>query len=177
MQSCKIKGTSSTSCAQSRIARTSSIILTRPRAWSKFSSWMTQMSGESVSKSSIPGMTRQGLRVNRMLGRGKAKTVKNGLVIFLRAQSVPSSPPKREKPYEEPLPWRDIGEANLDESHLYANRASDPECPVVQKQAMDKADQQKYMVWIEQVLDLDRRTTKDDRLYCGYCDMNNHPSL
>ena len=31
------------------------------------------------------------------------------------------------------------------------------------------------MRWIEKILDLDRRTTKDLRLYCAYCDMNNHP--
>ena len=37
-------------------------------------------------------------------------------------------------------------------------------------------EQQKpYMRWIEKILDLDRRTTKNPRLYCAYCDMNNHP--
>ena len=29
--------------------------------------------------------------------------------------------------------------------------------------------------WIEKILGIDRRTSKDPRLYCGCCDMNNHP--
>ena len=32
-----------------------------------------------------------------------------------------------------------------------------------------------YMQWIENVLNIDRRTSKDPRLYCAYCDMKNHP--
>ena len=90
-----------------------------------------------------------------------------------RSQSVRSFPAEREDPCEQGLAWRDIGPANIEESFLYP--PSDIECPVVQQQVMDMADQQKYMVWIEKVLDLDRRTAKDERLYCGYCDMNNHP--
>ena len=31
------------------------------------------------------------------------------------------------------------------------------------------------MQWIETILDIDRRTSKDPRIDCGYCDMNNHP--
>ena len=92
-----------------------------------------------------------------------------------RAQSVPSSPADRPDPVEERLAWYDIGEANIEESFLYPNRGSDEDCPVVKQQMMDKGEQQKYMQWIEKILDLDRRTTKDERLYCGYCDMNNHP--
>ena len=40
---------------------------------------------------------------------------------------------------------------------------------------MEKADQQKYMLWIEKILVLDQRLTKDERLYYRYYDMNNHP--
>ena len=43
------------------------------------------------------------------------------------------------------------------------------------RQEMDKQDQEKYMTWIEAVLNLDRKKSKDERLYCLYCDMNNHP--
>ena len=63
----------------------------------------------------------------------------------------------------------------MEESFLYPKRASDPPCPVVQQQALSKEDQQKYVQWIEQILELDWRTSKDERLYCGCCDMNNHP--
>ena len=31
------------------------------------------------------------------------------------------------------------------------------------------------MQWIEEILGIDRRMPKDPRLYCAYCDMNNHP--
>ena len=31
------------------------------------------------------------------------------------------------------------------------------------------------MQWIEHVLKIDRKTSKDPRLYCGFCDVNNHP--
>ena len=73
------------------------------------------------------------------------------------------------------MPWRDTGDLNEDESYLYPGKESDPPCPVDKKQYLNKDDQQLYMQWIEQILDLDRRTCKDPRLYCAYCDMNNHP--
>ena len=93
-----------------------------------------------------------------------------------RAQGVPSHPADRENPCEHGLQWKDIG-ADMDESFLYPGQSSDPPCPVVHQQAMSKEDQQKYMQWIEKILDIDRRTSKDERLYCGYCDMNNHPTF
>ena len=31
------------------------------------------------------------------------------------------------------------------------------------------------MTWIEAVLNLDRKKSKDERLYCPCCDVNNHP--
>ena len=40
---------------------------------------------------------------------------------------------------------------------------------------LSKENQQAYMQRIEKILDLDQRTSKDPRLYCGYCNMNNHP--
>ena len=95
-----------------------------------------------------------------------------------RPQSVESHPEShpadRANPCEQGLQWKDIGEANMEESFLYPNQSSDPPRPVVHQQAMFKEDRQKYMQWIE-TLDLDRRTTTDERLYCGYCGMNNHP--
>ena len=91
------------------------------------------------------------------------------------AQSVPSSPAERENPIETPLAWYDVGEANIEVSYLYPDRGSDEACPVVKQRMMEKAEQQKYTQWIEKILNLDRRFTKDERLYCKYCDMNNHP--
>ena len=76
-------------------------------------------------------------------------------------------------PYEETKPWKDLGDANVDESFLYP--IDDPPCPVVHSPSMSKGDQQQHMKWICDVLKLDRRTSKDERVYCPYCDMNNHP--
>ena len=44
------------------------------------------------------------------------------------AQSVPTHPADRENPEEQGLRWKDIGEANLDESFLYPGKATDPPC-------------------------------------------------
>ena len=92
-----------------------------------------------------------------------------------RNQSVPANPADRTDPKEKAVPWRDIGDLNTDPSHLYPGKPTDPECPVPKNDYLRKEDQQLYMQWIEQILDLDRRTSKDPRLYCAYCDMNNHP--
>ena len=103
-------------------------------------------------------MASEGPRVKSNLGHGKARIITSGLEdLPRRAQSVPSSPADREDPCEQGLQWKDIGEANIDESFLYPNRGSDEECPVVRQHLMEKADQQKYMLWIEKSLDFDRR--------------------
>ena len=47
--------------------------------------------------------------------------------------------------------------------------------PVVHSQTMSKHDQRQYMRWICEVLQLDKKKSKDERVYCSYCDMNNHP--
>ena len=43
------------------------------------------------------------------------------------------------------------------------------------QQYLPKDEQQQNTQWIENVLNIDRRTSKDPRLYCAYCGMNNHP--
>ena len=73
------------------------------------------------------------------------------------------------------MPWKDIGDLNDAESYLYPGKETDPACSIGKKQYLNKDDQQLYMHWIVQILDLDRRTSKDPRLYCTYCDVNNHP--
>ena len=76
-------------------------------------------------------------------------------------------------PYEATKPWKDLGYANVEESFLYP--IDNPPCPVVQAQTMWKAEQQEYVKWIAEVLKIDRKKSKDERAYCPYCDMNNHP--
>ena len=92
-----------------------------------------------------------------------------------RNQSVPANPADRANPEEKSFLWRDIGDLNTDPSYLYPDRPADEECPVPKNDYLSKENQQTYTQWIETLLDLDRRTSKDPRLYCGYCDMNNHP--
>ena len=92
-----------------------------------------------------------------------------------RNQSVPANPADRTDPNEKGLRWRDIGDLNKDESYLYPGKETDPACPVSKLAFLRKDDQQLCMQWIETILDLDRRTSKDPRLYCAYCDTNNHP--
>ena len=91
------------------------------------------------------------------------------------ANSVPASPADRPDPFEEPTPWTDLGPANIEEDFLYPR--SDEDCPVARRQEMSKPDQVKYMAWIEKTIDVGRKGTKDKRLYCAYCDMNNRPRL
>ena len=58
-------------------------------------------------------------------------------------------------PCEQGLRWKDIGDANMEESFLYPRKSNDPPCPVPKQQAMSKEDQQKYTQWIENILDID----------------------
>ena len=71
--------------------------------------------------------------------------------------------------------WREIGDLNMDPSYLYPGKPTDEECPVPKNEYLSTENQQAYMQWIEKMLNLDRRASNDPRLYCGYCDMNNHP--
>ena len=92
-----------------------------------------------------------------------------------RNQSVPANPADRPNPEEKAVQWRDIGDLDTSNSFLYPDSQADQECSVPKHDYFEKEHQQPYMQWIEKTLDLDRRTSKDPRLYCGYCDMNNHP--
>ena len=92
-----------------------------------------------------------------------------------RGQSVPVNPAGCPNPEEMPLPWKDIGDLGTSREHLYPDIPSMEDCPVEKVDHLEMEQQQPYMQWIEKILDLDRRTTKDPRLYCAYCDVNNHP--
>ena len=79
-----------------------------------------------------------------------------------RESLVPANPADRTDPKEKAVPWRDIGDLNKDVDFLYSGKETDTECPVPKNEYLRK-DQQLYMQWIEQILDLDRRTSKDPR--------------
>ena len=44
--------------------------------------------------------------------------------------------------------------------------------PVPKSDHLETEEQQPYIQWIKKILGIDRRTSKDPRLYCAYCDMN-----
>ena len=93
-----------------------------------------------------------------------------------RGHSVPVNPADRPDPEEKPRPCKDIGDLNTTIEHLYPDIPSMEECPVEKVDHLEETEQQlPYMKWIEKILDLDRKISKDPRLYCAYCDMNNHP--
>ena len=91
-----------------------------------------------------------------------------------RGQSVLVDPADRPDPAEKGLPWKDIGDLNTSYDFLYPDNDVE-ECPVEKADQIPTEQQQVYMHWIENIFKIDRKTSKDPRLYCGYCDMNNHP--
>ena len=91
-----------------------------------------------------------------------------------RHQFVPVSPADHPNPEERSLPWRDTGDLNASYDYLYPDNPVE-ERPVPKIDHLETEQQQPYMRWIERIFHMDRRTTKDPRLYCAYCDMNNHP--
>ena len=91
-----------------------------------------------------------------------------------RHQSVPVNPADRPDPAEKGLPWRDIGDLDMSYDFLYPDNDVE-KCPVEKQDQLSTDEQLVYMQWIEKILKIDRKNCKDPRLYCGYCDMNNHP--
>ena len=96
--------------------------------------------------------------------------------IFQERQSVPVDPSKRPNPEEKGLPWRDVGELDTRHELLYADDPAVP-CPVVKADQLSPDQQVAYIQWILLILKLDHKVDKDPRVYCAYCDMNNHPRL
>ena len=112
----------------------------------------------------MDGIPSQHLRQVKTRGRGKVKTPMSGLLPEMVLRGISQS-----QFHGETL------DLNTDPSYLYPGKPTDPDCPVPKHEYLRKEDQQLYMQWIEQILDIDRRTSKAPRLYCAYCDMNNHP--
>ena len=74
----QIKGTSSMSYVQNRIARTLSIIVTKNGAWLRCSSWLTWSSGKHVSKPSMLGTPSPAPRLKKEHGHGRERAAKSG---------------------------------------------------------------------------------------------------
>ena len=89
-----------------------------------------------------------------------------------RGQSVPVDPASRPDPAEKGLPWKDIGPMDTSHDFLYPDSPAVP-CPVTDQ--LSPEQQIVYIQWIEHVLKIDHKNSKDPRVYCAYCDMNNHP--
>ena len=75
---------------------------------------------------------------------------------------------------EKGLPWRDLGEIDVRKDYLYPDDAVIP-CPVEKVEQLSPEQQPVYIQWILHTCQLDHKVDKDPRLYCSYCDMNNHP--
>ena len=89
-----------------------------------------------------------------------------------RGQSVPVDISKRTDPDEKGLEWRELDE--LDDSLDYLFPETKLPCPVERQLPLPAEQQEMYIHWICRSFALDRNC-KDPRIYCAYCDMNNHP--
>ena len=95
-----------------------------------------------------------------------------------RGQSVPVDPASRPDPAEKGLPWKDKEPMDTSHDFLYPDSSTQSPavpCPVAKADQLSQEQQIDYIQWIEHVLKIDRKTSKDPRVYCAYCDMNNHP--
>ena len=89
-----------------------------------------------------------------------------------RGQSVPVDLSKRTNPEEKGLEWRDLEDIDTSIDFLFPE-TSFP-CPVAKSLQLPSEQQESYIHWICRSFGL-RRDDKDPRIYCLYCDMNNHP--
>ena len=90
--------------------------------------------------------------------------VRNSRGSSKRNQSVPVNPAERPNPEEKSVQCRDIGDLDTRIEYLYPENTVEV-CPVPKVDHLETEQQQPYMRWIEKILDLDRRTTKDPRLH------------
>ena len=89
-----------------------------------------------------------------------------------RGQSVPVDLSKRTNPEEKGLEWRDLEELDTSIDFLFPETSLP--CPVDKSLQLPSEQQEMYIHWILRSFNL-RRDDKDPRIYCAYCDMNNHP--
>ena len=92
-----------------------------------------------------------------------------------KTQSVPVKLEERQTdPVEQARERRDIGDANVDPAFLYP-ASDDNRCPVPQSRKMSKQESKQYIQWIMSVVPELGKKKKGERVYCAYCDTNNHP--
>ena len=89
-----------------------------------------------------------------------------------RGQSVPVDISKRTNPEEQGLDWKMLDEVDTSIDYLFPD--SNLPCPVEKKLPLHSEQQEHYIHWICRSLAIDKNC-KDPRIYCAYCDMNNHP--
>ena len=121
----------------------------------------------------MDGIPSQHLRQAKMPGHGKVKTIRSGLRQEVRPRGI-----NEFQPIQQTAPIqrnRQFHGETLMISTRMPTTSIQAKSSVPKNEYLRKEDQQLYMQWIEKILDLDRRTSKDPRIYCAYCDMNNHP--
>ena len=89
-----------------------------------------------------------------------------------RGQSVPVDLSKRTNPEEKSLAWRELDEVDTSLKFLFPDTSLP--CPIEKSIPLPPEHQAIYINWIVRSFDLDHRVDKDPRVYCAYCDMNNH---
>ena len=122
-----------------------------------FKDWQKQKGSKSVSKS----WTWEGSSSEKW-SKGSSK----------RGQSVPVDISQRTDPEEKGLDWRTLDE--IDTSLDYLFPPSEIPCPVEKSHQLPPEQQEIYIKWIRDSLKIEKHC-KDPRIYCAYCDMNNHP--
>ena len=173
--------TSSMSSVQSRIANGLSTCQTRTPAWLNQLAFMIINCGDTGSMTTTNGRRSPAgvSRPPRMRGHGKKAVSPNGPLLL--REYLPREAnlfllirPSVQNPEEKGLPWKDIDEMDTSHEFLYPD---DPAvaCPVVKADQLSPEQQVAYIQWICHILKLDHKASKDPRVYCAYCDMNNHP--
>ena len=90
-----------------------------------------------------------------------------------RGQSVPVDLSKRTNPEEKRLDWRELDV--LDTSIEFLFPETSLPCPVDKSILLPSKQQVMYIPWVMRSFTLVRKVDIDPRIYCAYCDMNNHP--
>ena len=135
--------------------------------------------GQRDSRSSKTGRRRptRDPSPHKKHGHGKEAVPTSGPLLLLedllrRGQSVPVDISKRTNPEEKGLAWRDLEELDTSIDFLFPETSLP--CPVEKTLPLPSAQQEMYIHWICRSFALDKNS-KDPRIYCAYCDMNNHP--
>ena len=158
---------SNTRCALSKIAKNLSSCSTCASPWLRSSSSTTVQSGKPESKHSECGTHATG----RTSGYGSLRIRSpNGAMAVRREHRACPSLLQNAEPIQ--LKHLDLGET-LDPDFLYPE-TRESQCAISKNtRKFSKDEAREYVQWIQsRIPDLGR---KDERVYCAYCDMMNHP--